>query len=183
MIRLVATLAALALAAPAAAKNVAGHPFPDAVEVGGQKLALNGAGIRKRFVVKVYAAALYLAAPSADADAIVASDAPKVVRMVFLRGVTRDQVMGAFRDGFQANSGGPGLPALLATLDKIVPAIPDRFVEGNELVVSWAPGQGTTVKGSGAVTVPGKEFADALFRNWLGPKPADADLKQGLLGR
>jgi hypothetical protein len=31
--------------------------------------------------------------------------------------------------------------------------------------------------------VEGKEFADALFRTWLGPEPADSDLKQAMLGR
>lgn len=31
-------------------------------------------------------------------------------------------------------------------------------------------------------TVPGKDFGDALMRVWLGPKPSDKALKDGLLG-
>jgi hypothetical protein len=33
------------------------------------------------------------------------------------------------------------------------------------------------------VAVEGKPFADALLRNWLGDKPADGDLKRGMLGK
>jgi hypothetical protein len=182
---LLAAVLTLALAGPAAARDVAGQAFGDAVELGGRKLALNGAGIRKKLFIKVYAAGLYLEAASADADAVVAADAPKLVRMVFLRGVSRDQVMGAFREGFEKNSAGPGLPELLGKLDRLAPAIPADLEEGNELTVAYVPGEGTTVRGSGGgtVTVAGKVFADALFRSWLGPSPADGDLKKGLLGK
>jgi hypothetical protein len=175
---------ALSLAAPALAKKVAGVEFPDTVEVAGQKLALNGAGLRKRFVVKVYAGGLYLAERASDPAAIVAADAPKRVRMVFLRGVKRGQIMDAYREGFEKNSGGPGLQELLAKLDTVAPAIPD-LREGAEMFVTYVPGEGTTVSaaGGGKVTVPGKEFADAMFRNWLGDAPADESLKDAMLGR
>ena len=43
--------------------------------------------------------------------------------------------------------------------------------------------QGTTVKGPTAeVSVPGKDFADALFSVWLGKEPVDEGLKSGMLG-
>ena len=32
-------------------------------------------------------------------------------------------------------------------------------------------------------TLPGKDFADAIFSVWLGAKPVDGDLKKGLLGK
>ncbi len=52
------------------------------------------------------------------------------------------------------------------------------------LQVAYVPGAGSTVgvEGGQAVTVAGKDFADALFRNWIGAKPADDDLKKGMLG-
>jgi hypothetical protein len=152
--------------------------------VGGKTLALNGTGLRKRFIVKVYAAGLYVPERSGDAAAIVASDAPKLVRMVFLREVTRAQVMGAYREGFEKNSAGPGLQGLLAKLDRIASAVPEELKDGDEMTVVYVPGQGTTVSATGTkpVTVDGKEFADALFLNWLGSHPADSDLKKGLLG-
>ncbi len=184
MTRTAAALAAVALAVPALAREVAGVQFPDAVSAGGQELRLNGAGVRTKLFVKVYAGGLYVAQPSGDAEAIVAADAPKRVRMVFLRDVDKKKILETYRDGFHANSAGPRLQALLADLDRIAPAVPD-MKKGGEMVVTYVPGQGTTVAAAGAapVTVEGKEFADAMFRNWLGSRPADGDLKKALLGR
>lgn len=185
MKKLAAAALALCVATPALARKVAGVEFPDSAVVGGQTLQLNGAGLRKKFIIKVYAGGLYLAEPSKDAAAVVAADAPKRVRMVFLRDVTKAQVLDAYREGFEKNSGGPGLPALVAKLEQIAPAIPAELKEGAEMLVTYVPGEGTTVvaAGGGTVTVAGKEFADALFRNWLGTKPADDGLKEGMLGR
>jgi hypothetical protein len=187
MTRLLAAALALCAAAPvpARAAKVAGVEFPDTAQVGGQTLKLNGVGLRKKFIIKVYAGGLYLPESSQDAAAIVAAETPKRVRMVFLRDVSKAQVMDAYREGFQKNSGGPGLEGLLAKLDRIAPAIPDQLREGTEMSVSYVPGEGTTVVAAGGAkaVVDGKEFADALFKNWLGAKPADDDLKKGLLGR
>jgi hypothetical protein len=182
MKRLAAALA-LVLAAPTPAREVAGVKLDESATVAGQTLALNGAGIRKKLVVKVYVGALYLASPSADPEAIVSADAPKQVRMVFLRDVGKDSILGAFRDGFDANSPDQAAQAR-ADLDRVAGAIPD-MKEGGEMVVTYAPGQGTTLSatGGGTATVPGKPFADALFRNWLGPKPADGGLKKAMLGK
>ena len=52
------------LAGPARAEKIAGVDYPPTYSVAGQPLQLNGAGIRYRFVVKVYTAGLYLAAPA-----------------------------------------------------------------------------------------------------------------------
>lgn len=187
MKRLLGAALALCLAAPAPAlaAKIAGVEFPDAVEAGGHTLKLNGVGLRKKFIIKVYAGGLYLREPSRDAGAVVATDAPKRVRMVFLRDLTKKQVMDAYREGFEKNSGGPGLQDLLARLARIAPAIPEQLKEGSEMSVTYVPGEGTTVvaAGGGKATVEGKEFADALFKNWLGAHPADEDLKKGLLGK
>jgi hypothetical protein len=186
MRKLAAALALLALAVPAhAARKVAGVEFQDTMDVDGATLTLNGAGLRKKVFIKVYAGGLYLAQPSKDANAIVAADAPKRVRMVFLRKVSRNQIMDAYREGFEKNSGGPNLAALLKKLETIAPAVPD-LAEGAEMFVTYVPGKGTTVSAAGGgapVTVEGKDFADAIFRNWLGGSPADDGLKEAMLGR
>jgi hypothetical protein len=184
MTKLSAALLALAVAAPAQARKVAGVEFPDTIDVAGQTLRLNGAGVRKKFVFQVYAGGLYLAEPSSDADAIVRADAPKRVRMVFLRDVSRSQIMDAYREGFRENSAGPERDALVAKLARIEPAVRDMR-KGGEMFVTYEPGKGTTVAAAGGepATVEGKDFADAMFRNWLGPKPADGNLKKSLLGR
>lgn len=177
-----ATVALVLAAAPALGRDVAGVGVPDAATVAGQELRLNGAGIRKKLWIEVYVGALYVTATTADADAIIGADAPKRVRMVFLRDVDRKAILAAFREGFEANSRAQ-LAELERGLQRIGPAIGD-VRRGGEIVVTYVPGEGTTVTGpAGTAVVEGKLFADALLRNWLGPKPADGNLKKGLLGK
>lgn len=184
MTKALAAVLAFALAAPTLAREVAGVDFAETATVSGTDLKLNGAGIRRKFFVKVYAGGLYLASPSGDAEAIVAADTPKRVRMVFLRDVDRKKIFETYREGFEANSAGPALAGLLAKLDRIAAALAD-MKSGSEMSVTYEPGKGTTVAadGGGSVTVEGKDFGDAMFRLWLGPKPADDGLKGAFLGK
>ncbi|HUK66454.1 MAG TPA: chalcone isomerase family protein [Anaeromyxobacteraceae bacterium] len=172
----------LLLTAPGTSREVSGVEVPGTFTAGGQELKLNGAGLRRKFIVNVYVGALYLAELSHDAEAVVAVEAPKAVRMAFLRDVTRSQMMGAFREGFENNTK-EGLSDLLAKLSAVEGSLPN-LKRGEVLVVRYEPGQGSTigVEGQPSVTVPGKDFADALFRCWLGPRPADDSLKKAMLG-
>ena len=68
-------LAACLAAAPARADvEVAGVRVPEQLSEGGHALVLNGAGLRTKFVVKVYVAALYASARSQDAAALINSN-------------------------------------------------------------------------------------------------------------
>jgi hypothetical protein len=177
-----AICAAAGLAAwPAIAKDVAGVNVPDTVTVEGKTLKLNGAGMRKKFVIKVYVGALYLETPSTDANAIVSSEQVKYVRMHFVRDVGRDKILEAFKEGFEKNSKDKAA-ALSAQLDQIAPSISD-LKDGTDLVVTYVPGKGSALSQAGGkeLLVPGKDFGDALFRNWLGAHPADDDLKEAML--
>jgi len=104
MTRMATLWIALLAAAPAGGREVSGVEVPGSYAVGGESLELNGAGLRKKFIFKVYVGALYLKERSSDAASILAADAPWAVRMTFLRDVTRSQLMGAFREGFENNS-------------------------------------------------------------------------------
>jgi hypothetical protein len=185
MERSLAAALALVVAAPALARTVSGKEFPESVEVGGSKLVLNGAGVRRKLFLKIYVGGLYLPSPSSDAAGIVAADAPKRVRLVFLRNVSRDDLKKAYRVGIERNSPGAQVDALVAKLDDLAAALPDVLREGSEMAVTYVPGEGTTiVTGDGVrATVQGKDFADAIFRTWLGDRPADGSLKDAMLGR
>lgn len=184
MKKIAVALAVLALALPAQARKVSGVDFADTVEVLGQTLHLNGAGVRKKFIFEVYAGGLYLDAPSSDAEAIIRSDAPKRVRMVFLRDVSKKQVKDAYREGFENNSKGPGFSDLVKKLDELDPALRDmKNRDEMDLTFSKTGDTIVAVNGGPAVTVEGKEFAEALLRNWLGSKPADDGLKKAWLGK
>src|SRR5947209_549071 len=68
--RLNAALMFLAVAVPMLAATVAGVTMEDKTTVNGQTLVLNGAGLRKKFFIKVYIGGLYLSAKQSNAAAI-----------------------------------------------------------------------------------------------------------------
>jgi hypothetical protein len=156
---------------------------PDSVTVGGKTLALNGAGLRSKFFVKVYVGALYLEQRSSDPAAIVAADAPWMVSLTFKREVEKKQILEAFKEGFEKNSAAD-LATLTPGLARLDAGMKD-LKTGDVLEFAYLPGAGSTITGPGGVdvTVEGKVFAAALLRNWLGEKPADGDLKSGMLGK
>lgn len=176
-----ALLLASAAATPAFARDVAGVDVADTVSAEGKTLKLNGAGIRKKFIIKVYVGALYLEDNSTSAADIIKSDQVKQVRMTFLRTVEKDKIIGAYKEGFEKNSGGK-MAQLQPGLDKLAAGIAD-MQKGGVMMVTYVPGKGSIIsQSSGAqVVVEGKEFADALLRNWLGSEPADGDLKKEML--
>jgi hypothetical protein len=175
---------ALALALPAAAMEVAGVSLPDTVTVGGATLKLNGMGVRKKLWIKVYVGGLYLAAASHDTATILAADTPRRMVMHFLyHEVSQAKLTDAWREGFENNSAA-SLPALQARLDTFCSWWP-AMKSGEEAVLTYVPGTGTRLEidGKELGTIPGKDFADALFLVWLGDKPADGGLKEGLLAK
>jgi hypothetical protein len=173
----------LGLATLALAGEVAGVKMPDTETVEGKALKLNGMGLRTKYgVVKVYVLGLYLETRSADAGAVISSDQVKRIRMSFLRDVAGPKIAETITEGFERNSKAQ-MGTLKARLDKLATIVPD-VVKGDEVVLTYSPGKGTSVqaKGTDRGVIEGKDFADALFSVWLGAVPAQEDLKKLLLG-
>jgi hypothetical protein len=179
----VSGLLLLGLAAVASAGVVAGVTMTETMGAEGKNLKLNGMGLRKKVaVVKVYVLGLYLETPSKDAAAIISSDQVKSLRMLLLREVAGAKLSETITEGFERNSK-EQMPKLNARLAKLATMIPN-VEKGDDILLTYAPGKGTvvTVKGAEKGIIEGKDFADALFSVWLGPNPAQEDLKKALLG-
>jgi len=148
-------------------------------------LVLNGLGVREAtvFNVDVYVAGLYLPQRSSDPATILRPDEAKVLQMVFVHDVTRDQMNKAFREGFEKNAGTSPL-GLSPRIDQLIGYMAD-LKKGDTLVFTALPGAGVEVRANGQLkgTIAGDDFAQAFFRIWLGPHPPNAGLKEGLLGR
>jgi len=177
--------AALSLAAvTASAATVAGVKVDDTSNVGGQNLVLNGAALRKKFVVKVYVGALYLPSKQGNAAAILAADAPRRQVMHFLYDVDKEKMAEAWQEGLEANT--PNASAEVKTAIKTLSSWMEDMKEGQRIVLTYAPGTGTTVEvnGKNKGTLGGKAAADAILNTWIGPKPGPgADFKKGVLGQ
>jgi|ERR1700737_3399147 len=173
--------AALAIASVTTAGEVVGVKLPDTITVEGKALKLNGMGLRKKVVFKVYVAGLYLETPSKDPAAVLSPDQIKSMRLWILRSLKGSQITEAIVEGFEKNSKAQ-MGALKARLDKFNAMFPD-VTEGDQIEMTYVPGKGTivTAKGTEKGVIEGKDFADALFSVWLGANPVQEDLKKALL--
>lgn len=181
MLRVAVVLVCSLLAFPVAAKDIDGTQVPDTVTQDGKTLRLIGGGVRTKWMFDVYVGALYAEKPTFNAQNLIKSEQVKRMDMHMLRDVGRDKIIETIREGFERNSKAQ-LPALQARLDQLAEAVPD-LKKGNLLSLTYVPEKGVVVGGVAKETViPGKDFGDALFSCWLGPEPADADLKRKLLG-
>lgn len=172
------------LAQPA---EVAGVRYPANVTVAGANLQLNGAGVRYRFVVKVYAAGLYLASKATTPEAVLAAGGPKRMHVVMLRDIDASELGKLFTRGMQDNSPreefSRSIPGTIRMSD--IFSAKKKLVAGEDFSVDWVPGVGTTVLVNGKPQgdpIKEPEFFNALMRIWLGASPADAQLKTALLG-
>jgi len=172
-------------AAPAFAASLAGVTLPDAAKVGDVDLVLNGLGLREATFLKVdvYVAGLYLESKSSDAEAILGSTSPKVLHMQFVRKVGRDDITGAWVEGFEKNSPA-NMDALRSRIDTLNGWM-TNVVKGDTIRFTWTADGAVEVAVGGTTkgTIEGADFGSALLAVFLGPQPPNAGLKEGLLGR
>jgi hypothetical protein len=165
--------------------TISGVSMPASIEVAGNALTLNGMALRKKFIIKVYVAGLYVASPSKNADEILAADAARQMVMHFISGHgTKDKICGAWNDGLKDNT--PAASAELKQQFTELCGMMQDVKDGEELKITYVPGTGTTITiaGTDKGTVGGKEFADAVLRCWIGPKPGPGEgFKKGVLGQ
>lgn len=177
-----ALLAAVVVAVPAVAAELEGVTAPESVTVEGKTLALNGMGLRRKFIVNVYVGSLYLEQATQDPKQILAKDGVRRMELRMLRDLDAKTIIEAINTGFEKNSSAQ-LPALKERLEKFNAKIVS-VKKGASFIIQYVPGKGTRVEGiPDAYVAEGKDFADALFAVWLGASPADEGLKKGLLGK
>lgn len=183
----VGTLAsALCLSSLAGAVTVGGVALSEQVAAGIQPLFLNGAGVRSSFLFDVYTAALYTAAPSSDAQAVVHSNQPRRIQLTLLRRIDSSALLEALDEGLKANNTDSELAKLENALSQFRTIMKKAGpgLDGDTVDLDFdAVGIAVSFKGQplGRVQHPG--LPAALLRVWLGDNPAQPSLKQALLGR
>lgn len=173
------------MAVPVQALSIGGATLPDSMEDGDTKLLLNGAGIRTKFMMDIYAGGLYLEAKSSDAAAIIAADKPMAIKLHMVSGmITSEKMTEATMEGFENTTGGNTAP-LKEHIDAFLAVFKEPIAEGDVFDIMYLPGKGLKINKNGQFkgTVDGGlQFKQAVFGIWLGDKPADKKLKKGMLG-
>lgn len=168
--------------------EVANVKYDTTLELAGQKLVLNGAGIRYKFVVKVYTAGLYLTAHAGTTQEVLAAHGPKRIHIQMLRDIDGNELGKLFTKGMEANLPREEFAKSINGVLKLSEVFASRrqLNAGDNFSVDYVPGVGSTLllNGKSIMAEPIKEpeFFSALLRIWLGDKPADDSLKDALLG-
>jgi hypothetical protein len=174
-----ATMGFFAVAIPAGAAEL-----PARLKVGDLTLVQNGWGARSKSLLQLYVAGLYLPQKSGQAEDIVAADAPMALRIeitsIF---VSQESLLEALNDGFQNSTRGNTAP-IQKEMAAFRRCFADKISKGDRFDIVYVPATGVTVSKNGAHkgVIPGLAFKQAVFGIWLSDKPADANLKQALLG-
>jgi hypothetical protein len=167
--------ALLALAVALAASPAAAQDAPASLEVAGRRLVLNGTGLRRFLGLEVIRGWLYLEQRSQDADAILASPGVKLLRLRYLRSVSRSRLVGQWEDGFRRSCGCAMPEPFRARLRDLREGemedwlfLPDRteIAYAGEAPVRVGPRAGVLMLGS-----------------FIGPDAESSGLRRGLLGQ
>ena len=161
-----------------------GVTLPDKMSVGGKPLMLNGAGLRTKFVLTLYASGLYLGAKNTDANKIINANEPMAIRLKIISGfITAEKMSAATKEGFHNSTGGKVAP-LHAQIDQFMGVFKQKIMKGDEFDFIYAPTVGTKIvkNNKEQLVIKSLAFKKALFGIWLSNKPAQGSLKKEMLG-
>jgi hypothetical protein len=164
------------------AAQKAGITFPDTMDLNGKQLHLNGLGLRTKFFFKVYVAVLYIENTSKDAQTILAQPNDKHLKLHFLRDVGADKIREAWSEGYQSNcteqcaETEPEIRRLNSWMQDMKEGDALAFtISGNTFSVS--------INGKEIGSISNPAFARNILSIFLGNRPPNAELKEGLLGQ
>jgi hypothetical protein len=138
-----------------------GVTFYTEIKLAENNLVLNGGGLREKYFIDLYVGALFLQQKSKDASKILNADAPMVIQIKLVSNATKEQI------------------------SKFINSFSGSFKKGDKINFEYLPNKGVAVEKNGTqlCVIEGLEFKKALFSIWLGNVPADANLKEGMLGK
>ena len=176
------------LAAQAQATEVGGVKYEASAQLGSAKLVLNGAGVRYKAIFKVYTAGLYMGTKVGTPEEVYAAPGPKRLHVVMLRDIDANELGKLFTRGMQDNAPREEFSKSIAGTLRMsdIFSAKKKLAAGESFYIDWVPGTGTTVVINGKAAgepIKEPEFFTALMKIWLGKSPADAQLKNALLGK
>lgn len=184
MKKLLAFVAAITISASLHALEIAGVPVAQTLKLEDTALELNGAGIRRKFFMDLYVGSLYVEAKTSNADTIINSESPVAIQLDIISGmITSERMADTVHEGFEIATNGK-MDHLSERLESFIQVFDEKIEKGDQFVMKMVPGKGLSAYKNGKylTTVKGDDFGRTLLSIWLGDKPADRKLKQGLLG-
>jgi hypothetical protein len=161
--------------------------FPSEVTMGGQRLLLNGYGMRFRFGFRVYAAALYTPTKLTKNEDVIKPTVPKRLQLVAQRDVKSDDLGRLFSRGMEENMTKEEFSKIINGVLRMsnIFAEAKQFAKGDVIIVDASPSAGLTINFRGkpqGEPIKEPEFSENFFKIWFGKKPVDEALRKALLG-
>lgn len=164
-----------------------GVTFPGDIKLAGTSLQLNGVGLRAVAWLKGYAAGLYLPKKAATETEVLQQMGAKRLQLRMLQDVDAEEFVKAFVKGVARNTppaDAARLTERMAQFNAVVRGLV-KLKKKDVIDLDFIPGKGLVLLRNGAprgAPVAGEDFYAALLRCFVGVRPADADMKIGLLG-
>ena len=160
--------------------------MPEKLVAGKTTLKLNGAGVREKFFMDMYACALYLKKTTNNSTKIISSDEHAAIKIHIISGlITSKKMTNAVEEGFENSTGG-NTEKLRKEIDQFKAVFSNEEIEKKDIYdIIYIPNKGTIIFKNGKIQpiIKGLAFKKALFGIWLCNKPADKDLKEDLLSK
>ena len=165
-----------------AAVSVDGKYFEKKVDVMGRQLHLQGAALLRYMVfIKAYAGALYLPEYTEKDQSLDA--VAKRLELEYYHPIKKEDFAEATRVKIRENVSEREYANLSTRIEELGKLYRD-VESGDRYSLTFVPGQGTvlSLNGTPLGTIPGDDFANAVFAIWLGENPIDEEFRDRLLG-
>ncbi len=178
----------IAMGSASAQITIAGIKYEPEVTLGGQKLLLNGIGVRFRAVFKVYAAGLYTPVKITQNEDVIKASTTSRMHLVALRDVGGEEFGKLFVRGMEANATREEFAKSITSVVRMGQIFSDakQFKQGDVILMDYVPGSGTVISHKGKQlgdAFKEADFHSLLMKIWFGPKPVDEALRGALLGQ
>jgi Chalcone isomerase-like len=167
--------------------EVSGVNYNETIDVAGEKLQLNGVGIRYKAVFKVYTMGLYTNKKASTPEEVWAMPGNKRFTLTMLREIDASELGRLFTRGIQENNPQADTSRSLPDILRMGVLFGEHktLKPGEVLEVNLVKGTGIQISIKGKPV--GEPFKDPAFFKlmlniWLGKNPADWKLKEALLG-
>jgi hypothetical protein len=169
-----------------AQQTVGGVTLPKKIMIGGTVLDLNGAGVREKLWIDMYACGLYVLKKSNDENVIINNNEHTAIKIQIISSlITSKKMAAAVEEGFKKSTDGK-----TKSIRKRINQFKEVFAEeeikqGDVYDIIYVPKKGTVIFKNGKLKpiIEGLDFKKALIGIWLGDQPADKELKKNLLNK
>ncbi|MFO7716347.1 chalcone isomerase family protein [Desulfosarcina sp.] len=161
--------------------DVDGVRFDKTVNAMDQRLHLHGAGLLKVMVfIKAYAGALYL--PESVPSENVLKPVAKQLVLEYFHPIKGEDFARATRKKIADNATADQVNGIQSRIDNLAAMYRD-VKPGDRYALTYIPDRGTTLSLNGEAlgSIPGDDFARAVFAIWLGANPIDQKFRDQLL--